>query len=136
MHRRTVLVAASGVLTIGAGCLSGGEETDEDALDLPTEATVEIGDDGFDPVIVHIASGGSVTWENAGDRSYRIDSFQFHSGSSNWRARETLEPGESFTHTFESEGRYDFTDQSYGQFVMCGRVRVGDVDEGDSLPCE
>ena len=136
MRRRTLLLSTTGFLTLTAGCTTTGEESDDEALALPEEATVEISDQTFDPSVVHIATGGSVTWENTGEDSHRIDAFQFQASSTGWSYRERLEPGESVTRTFEEEGQFDYTDQAYGQFSMCGRIRVGDVEEGGSLPCE
>lgn len=136
MHRRTFVLSSIGITSIFAGC-TGGESNESDGdSDLSQEATVEISDGAFDPLHVEIAPGGTVTWENGGDESYRIDSFQFHAGSAGWDFNKTVEPGESVSHTFQEEGRYDFTDQNHGQFSMCGRVKVGDVEEGESLPCE
>lgn len=136
MRRRTLLLSTTGFLALTAGCTTTGEEPDDETQDLPEEVTIEIGDGTFDPSVVHIAPGGSVTWENTGDESHRIDAFQFQAASTAWSYRERLEPGESVTRTFEDDGQFDYTDQAYGQFSMCGRIRVGDVEEGGPLPCE
>lgn len=136
MRRRTVILSATGITAALAGCSGGSEDEESENLDLPNEATVEIVDGAFDPMTVHVATGGTVTWENTGEEPHEIAWDQFQAGSSSWQFEESLEPGDSVTHTFESEGRYDFIDSQAGRFDMCGRIRVGGADEGDSLPCE
>lgn len=136
MRRRSFVLSSAGLLGLTAGCMEGPGEETEVFPDLPQEVTIEIADASFDPLIVHIAPGGTVTWENTDDEEYSIDAFQFHTGSTSWDFSETVEAGESVSHTFEEEGRFDFTDFARGEYQMCGRVRVGNASEGNSLPCE
>lgn len=137
MRRRAFVIASAGIATTLAGC-GGGDDAAGDGQneDLPEEETISLTDEGFDPRIVQIATGGSVTWENETEESYRVNSFQFHSESQGWSFRESLDAGASVSHTFDTEGMYDFMEPEAGQFVMCGRVRVGSVGEGQDLPCE
>ncbi|MFP9060638.1 cupredoxin domain-containing protein [Natrialbaceae archaeon A-chndr2] len=135
MRRRTYLLTTTGFVGLVAGCL-GDDDTETEQEDLEEEATIEIIDVEYTPRRVQIESGGRVTWTNESDGSYRIDSFQFHTGSTSWSFSETLEPGSSVTYTFDEAGLYDFTDQGHGQFSMCGRVQVGHVEDDLSLPCE
>lgn len=137
MRRRAFVLASVGVAATIAGCAGGdGEAGDGENPDLPQEATISIADGEFDPLTVHVGSGGTVTWENDTDESFRVNSIQLHTGSEGWSFGETIEAGESASHTFENAGRYDFIEPNYGQFTMCGRVRVGSAEEGESLPCE
>lgn len=136
MRRRTFILSSAGVVTCVAGCVGDDEEEEHADEELPGEATVEITDGVFAPLVSQIGVGGTITWENTGGEANRIDAFQFHGDSTAWSFRETLEPGETATHTFDEQGRYDFYDAGRGQFNTCGRVRVGNVDEGESLPCE
>lgn len=133
VRRRTILSAVGGSILL-AGCTAETKESSQE--ELPVVGEITVADGAFTPLTVHVGVGGTVTWGNAGDEAYQIDSYQFHSDSTSWQFRAPLEPGESVTHTFEDEGRFDFTDQSYGQFSICGRVVVGHVDEGSRLPCE
>lgn len=137
MRRRSFVHSSAGLLTLTAGCIGGGsEEPDESSRDIAEEESVEITDASFDPLVVNIAVGGSVTWKNTGDQPYTIDAYQYHTGSTAWNFSETVDPGQSVSHTFDEEGRYDYTDFAQGEYSTCGRVRVGDVSEGESLPCE
>lgn len=136
MRRRSFVLSSAGLLTVTAGCMEGPEENTEVYEDLSQEETVEIGDASFDPLVAHVAPGGSVTWENTDDEAYTLDAYQFHTGSTGWSFSETVEPGETVSHTFEEEGRFDYTDFARGEFTTCGRVRVGNVSEGKDLPCE
>lgn len=135
MHRREYLITATGLLTLTAGCM-GDDDQEEDREEIPETATVAVNDGAYSPLHSHVGIDGTVTWENTGDTSHRVDAFQFHADSTGWTFSTVLEPGESATHTFDAEGLYDFTDQAHGQFSMCGRIRVGHVEEGSSLPCE
>lgn len=135
MKRRTLLISCSGMAGIASGCIGDDVVEDDDGVELPEEATVELADESFEPLEVHIAEGGTVTWENVGDRSYRIEAYQLHAASTGWSFRETVDPGDSVSYTFDSDGRYDLVDHAYGSFTMCSRVRVGNTDEGESLPC-
>lgn len=137
MRRRSFVLSSAGLLTLTAGCMDGPAEENTEAFpDLPEEVTVEIADATFDPLVVHVAPGGTVTWENTDDQEYNLDSYQFHTGSTSWDYSATIEPGGSASHTFEDEGRFDYTDFALGEYSMCGRVRVGNADEGNTLPCE
>lgn len=136
MRRRSFVLAVPALLASSAGCTGGREETKTEYGDLPGAETVEMNDDAFDPTVVHVRPGGTVTWENEDDAAYAIDAYQFHTESTGWSFTETVEPGESVSHTFEEEGQYDYTDFDRGEFNACGRVRVGNVSRGKELPCE
>lgn len=138
MLRRAFVLSSAGTAALVAGCLGDdGDDDGETYGDLPGEVTVEVSDGAFDPLVSHVETGGTVTWENTGEESYRVDAYQFHGDSTAWTFREVLEPGETASHTFEEAGRYDFYDAAAEnqQFTTCGRIRVGPVDEGQSLPC-
>lgn len=137
MRRRAFILASTGAAATITGCSGGDNESEDDGSgDLPMEATVSINDRQFDPRVVHIAVEGDVTWENNSDESHRLHAVRFHSESTGWRLRRSVEPGESVSYTFESNGLFDVTDPNLGESEMCGRVRVGSADEGQSLPCE
>lgn len=100
---------------------------DEDISD--TEVTIE--DGVFIPTRANISEGDTITWTNVDDETHRISSIngeEFDSGQ--------LEPGESFSHTFEDEGVTIYIDTMAGAQSMSGAVVVGDVVGPDTLPSE
>lgn len=135
MRRRTFISAVVGMSTLG-GCFGGGgDDTPTEDRDLADEVTIEISNDSFDPSVVEIKKGGTVTWENTGNSTYRVDWDQFQANSESWEIKAVLDPGETVSHTFNESGRYDFTDLTIGKYNICGRIYVGNVDEGGGLPC-
>jgi plastocyanin len=78
-------------------------------LNGPTEE-VSIIASSFDPAIVNIQPGTTVTWINEDRISHRVvhlpelpsDRERFHS--------ESLSPGQSFSFTFNEPGRYKYSD--------------------------
>jgi plastocyanin len=93
------------------------------------EITIE--DGTFVPIRLQIDQGEEVTWTNEDNQQHRVVSSSGEEISS-----EMLEPGEEFTHTFDSEGVNRFFDSVEGQSQMCGAVIVGDAQLEEDLPCE
>ena len=84
--------------------------------DLPTDATIEIGEFVFDPPEVHVAVGGTVTWTNTHTQPHTATSAgAFDTGA--------IEPGSSARQTFAETGTFDFI-CSFHPF-MTGSVVVG-----------
>lgn len=98
-------------------------------VDDVTEISVQ--DDVFVPTTVEIPVGGTVEWVNEDDEVHNImstEGLDFSSGQ--------IEPGESFSETFDEEGVVIFIDSIRGGDVMCGAVLVGDAELDQELPCE
>lgn len=92
---------------------------------------VEIEEGVFVPLRTSIDQGESVEWVNEDDSVHRVlstNNEDFDSGQ--------LEPGESFTYTFNEEEVVKFIDTIEGGDVMCGAVIVGDTELNESLRCE
>jgi manganese oxidase len=75
-------------------------------------ASVTIRDKAFNPAILTISSGTTVTWTNDDKVSHRVVHLPgpqadelFHS--------DRLDPGQSFSYTFTKPGRYEYADPQY-----------------------
>lgn len=133
ISRRSALQSAGTVLVLSfAGCLS----------DSPGDRqTVEMTDDlTFDPETVTITQGGTVTWENVGSIDHTVTAYgdeipdssvYFASGGfdSEQTARQNMEDGliaggETFEHTLDRPGRYEYFCIPHESAGMTGTVRV------------
>lgn len=161
--RRRFLVGAGIATTVGlAGCAgsSPSSEPDEEnndentsrtnntthgdsheaSLDGPSaSATVSLvtGDNGthFDPHVVWIKQGGTVTWElqsgshtatayaSENDAPHRIPE-----SAKSWDSGMISEEGATFEHTFETTGVYDYYCVPHEGTGMVGSVIVGEPD--------
>ena len=146
MDRRRFLSAAgtaATAATIGlAGCL-GAAEGENDDFDVGMTA-VE-----FVPEEYRIEVGGTVVWHNNSSRSHTVTAYEdaipeeaayFATGGfesegaardawQNWRADPDrsglLTSGESFSHTFEVPGTYDYVCIPHERGGMIGQIIVG-----------
>lgn len=132
-NRRTVLRGLGPALTVGvAGCSSDGGTGPN---------TVEMTDDlRFDPESLEVAAGTTVTWTNVGSVGHTVtaredgipeDAEYFASGGfdSEAAARDKMsegliDEGESYEHTFEVPGRYEYYCIPHESAEMEGTVRV------------
>jgi len=93
--------------------------------------SVEILDDVFAPLRIKVDGGDTVEWTNNDDTAHRIMSTSGEEISS-----DQIEPGETFTHTFDESGVTRYIDSLVGGDVMCGAVIVGDAELDEPLQCE
>ena len=154
LNRRTVLQLASGIGILSvAGCLglatsnSEGEgeslnsEHEHDAQLHEPVAHVDVAmksDDvghHFDPHLVWIEPGGSVTWTNESGAhtttAYHPDvdkPLRMPEEASLWDSGMFSEPGKTFEYTFEAEGVYDYFCIPHEYRAMVGSVIVGEPD--------
>lgn len=78
----------------------------------PTE-TVSIIASSFDPAILNVHPGTTVTWINEDRMSHRVEHLpQLPSERLLFRS-ESLSPGESFSYTFREPGRYQYGDPQH-----------------------
>lgn len=130
--RREVLrVGALAVATGVAGCLDVGGD----------ERTVLMGDEfAFDPRSIRVDSGETVVWENDDDVGHTVTAYEdaipdgatyFASGGfeSERAARNAVSdgliaPGETFEHTFEVAGTYEYYCIPHESGGMVGEVVV------------
>lgn len=115
VRRRQVLAGGAGLLAASlAGCVGG----DDDGL--PDEAEVIMRTTPypeFDPDLAHIGVGGSVTWTlESGTHdtvSYHPDTYpplRMPETATPWKSEKLRSVGDSFQHTFDVEGIYDYVD--------------------------
>lgn len=89
-----VLVAVLG-LTVGSLAASG-----EAAPSTGQQGSVSIVDFAFSPSRLAVNAGDSVTWTNNGDAPHTTTSRRWDSG--------ILQPGDTFTFTFNATGRFQY----------------------------
>jgi plastocyanin len=110
MRVRALVVAAAMLsMTIGGLASAGAGEADPSA-DRP----VSIVDFSFMPQRLAVRVGDSVTWTNNGEAPHTTTSATWDSG--------TLEPGETFTRTFNAPGRFVYRCNIHR--TMRGIIRV------------
>ena len=107
-----VLAAAIGLLLPGAAHADAAPAADVSALD-----------DVFAPNVVRIQPGQAVEWTNDGATAHTVTA---NDGS--WDSG-SLDPGATFTHTFDSAGVYPYYCRFHGEpdHGMAGTVVVGDA---------
>ncbi|MCA1806677.1 MAG: cupredoxin domain-containing protein, partial [Actinobacteria bacterium] len=90
----------------------------------PETSTVRITDDGFQPETIRIASGTTVTFENASSRNVWIasDSHPSHTDLPEFDAERSYAPGESYSYTFSQPGEWGYHDHL--RSFVTGRVIV------------
>lgn len=145
--RRGLLTAIATTSIVGlAGCVStlpGTNDQQKTTVDYtlePPSKQVEVkmgpkGTNTYDPEIVHLEVGGTVTWTNArGSHSataYHPDSdyqLRIPEDAESWDTGVLVKSGASKSHTFETPGVYDYYCTPHEPFGMIGTVVVGDPD--------
>lgn len=95
-------------------------ETPTAAPDQATSSAVEIAmlDDRYQPADITIPAGTTVTWVNKGSRWHSVASIEarFVSGR--------VEPGESFSYTFDTPGLFNLYCQHHAMAGMNGTITV------------
>jgi plastocyanin len=92
------------IVVATAACSSGGDTTTTAGTsDVADEAAISIADFTFSPSDAPVAVGATVTWTND-------DSLAHTSTSSDgvWNS-DTLQPGDTFSFTFEEAGTFAYT---------------------------
>lgn len=133
MRRRTFLAALSaGATATLAGCGTGLSASDYD---------VEMRPNTFAPEEITVSTGETVRWGNPGSRGHSVTAYEeaipedadyFASGGfdAESAAREgypqdgNVQSGETYAHTFEVAGTYDYFCIPHERVAMVGRVVV------------
>lgn len=92
---------------------------------------VEIVDGAFVPQRTNIEPGETVEWINNDDSTHSLMSIEGNDFSSG-----PIESGETYEHTFDSEGVVIYIDSIEGGDEMSGAIIVGDVRLDQDLPSE
>jgi plastocyanin len=88
--------------------------------------SVSIVDNSYSPATVTINAGDSVTWTNNGEAAHSVTSTDgLFDSSPNCPGNidDCIQPGENYTHTFNSVGSFDYYCRVHG-FTMAGTVVV------------
>mgnify|MGYP000097148957 CR=1 FL=1 len=94
-------------------------------------AEVEVVDFAFEPAMVTIEPGTTVTWTNAGERPHTVtaDDGAFDSGR--------LDPGEQFSVTFDEPGTFTYFCGFHPEMqgtVMVGEAQADDIEVATATP--
>ena len=111
--------------------------SDEPASDAPVAqeapaasggpGAVTIVDFAFEPATLSVPAGTTVVWNNAGQAPHTVTGQFADSG--------TIAPSQSFSHTFDQEGAFDYVCSFHPQ--MLGQVQVGPTAAaGAALPSD
>lgn len=147
LTRRALLLGTAGAaLAVGSGGASAQATTDRE----PTTYTVEMTDQlVFDPEEVTVAPGDTVVWVNVGAVGHSVTAYEdripedaayFDSADAGSEAaarraypqQGDIAEGESYSHTFDAEGTYDYFCIPHETVGMLGSVRV--VEGGPTTP--
>lgn len=90
----------------------------------PSGASVSIVDFAFEPAMLPIAVGETVSWTNDGLAPHTVTGDFADSG--------VLDPGQTLSHTFETDGAFDYFCAIHPQMV--GTVSVGAASTGTAQP--
>jgi plastocyanin len=128
-----------------AGCTGGGGENTPEPTDPSGDGgpvTVDMTDDlVFDPQVVEVAAGTTVTWETVGAVGHSVTAYEgeipdgaayFASGGfdsesaarAGYPQEGDVASGETYEHTFETAGEYEYFCIPHEGAGMVGTVRV------------
>ena len=127
---------------------SDDEDSHDEAVGAPSDTAevnmiTEDGDYHFEPHVVRVNVGGTVTWHNeSGSHSttaYHSDNDQpqlVPDGAASWDSGIVSEQGATFEHTFETEGVYHYYCTPHETLGMIGSVIVGEPDPHEQVALE
>ena len=88
------------------------------------EASVSAIDNQFDPAQLDVEAGTTVTWTNNGESPHTVTASDgsFESGN--------LDPGQTFSHTFDEAGEFGYVCDYHEADGMVGSITVAQADDG------
>jgi len=132
-RRRVLAVGATAMTTAVAGCMAGGDGASEQRVEMTNDLA-------FAPDAVTVTAGTTVTWENTGTVGHTVTAYEdelpdgasyFGSGDfeSENAARQnpgiaTIGEGETFEHTLEVPGEYEYFCIPHESSGMTGTITV------------
>jgi plastocyanin len=122
-HSAQALLAVVLALLIPLLGMPGGSRVASGAAQSGATVEVQVVDFAFEPAMVMIEAGDTVTWTNTGDRPHTItaDDGSFDSGR--------LDPGEQFSFTFNEPGTFTYVCGFHPE--MQGSVMVAGSEGGE-----
>lgn len=114
-RRREFLAAGAGLVFTGlAGCVGGSDDGLPDRVEVVMRTTPY---PEFDPDLAHVGVGGTVVWTlESGTHdtvSYHPDThppLRMPKDTAPWQSEKLRSVGDTFEHTFEEPGIYDYVD--------------------------
>ena len=82
------------------------------------EASVSVIDNEFDPAALEVSAGTTVTWTNNGESPHTVTASDGSFDSGN------LDPGATFSHTFDQAGEFSYVCEYHEAEGMVGAVTV------------
>ena len=82
------------------------------------DASVSAIDNEFDPAEIDVSAGTTVTWTNEGESPHTVTASDGSFDSGN------LDPGDTFSHTFDQAGEFSYVCQYHEADGMVGAVTV------------
>jgi plastocyanin len=113
MTRKPILTITLAMALILVACENNGGDLSAEEAVATTEVSVV--DNRFEPRVIEIAPGDTVTWTWSGSAPHDVDGEEFQS---------ELQSSGSFQHTFDSAGEYEYVCNVHGG--MTGLVVVTD----------
>jgi plastocyanin len=125
MRELAVLIIILVCLAFACGCTAqtSPQKTQPQAIQVTTQVTnqesagptevVHIIASSFDPAILNVKPGTTVTWINEDTISHRVEHLPQLPGEKLLFRSESLSPGESFSYTFMEPGRYVYGDPQH-----------------------
>lgn len=109
-------------------------------FDISSNPKIRIRDGEFEPVLVTIDVGDTITWRNEESEPYEeSESHKVVSidgvGCDPWDFERELSESSECSYTFDSPGIYGYHCSKHGLKNECGAVLVGDVTFEGTLPC-
>ena len=125
MREIAALIMVLICLAFACGCTAqtSPQKTQPQAIQVTTQGTnqesagptevVHIIASSFDPAILNVKPGTTVTWINEDTISHRVEHLPQLPGEKLLFRSESLSPGESFSYTFMEPGRYVYGDPQH-----------------------
>jgi plastocyanin len=95
---RFIILILLAVTTVTA-CQDGGDGGDLNPADAVATTEVDVVDNSFEPSVIQVATGDTVTWTWGGQNPHDVDGGEFAS---------EVQTSGTFSHTFETAGEYSY----------------------------
>lgn len=119
-------VLISGILVVAMiGCSDSPTDGNNE---IPEDDTVVMGDHTFNPSVISISVGETVTWVNESNLVHTVTSGASGNHDGNFDSG-SVPPGGEFSHTFQTAGSYEYFCIPHLSAGMTGTVHVQDNDD-------
>ena len=119
-------VLISGILfAVMIGCSDSPTDSNNG---VPADHVVVMGDHTFNPSVINISVGETVTWVNESSLAHTVTSGSAGDHDGNFDSG-SVSPGGEFSHTFQTAGSYEYFCIPHLGAGMTGTVHVQDSDD-------